>query len=487
MLDYSPELSGLAENPNLPQHLLDHFTAVADEDLCQDLARRADLTVRQARNLAARCVPWTLRELIAGGALPLQDIPQDDPWLRVAAAGRPDVPAAWIHDLARDADASIRVELVEIGGRFGDLHDPLQLLHLLADDAHIGVVCAVAEHAALPANLARRLAARPDLRIRDALARNAATPPDVLAALSADGGRPPVERCGRCEDLPEGCADHEAGVHVVRAATLQNPSTPPAGLERFLDSPDAWVRAALARRPDLPDAVYRHLAADPDSRVRRDAAANPAVGEALIRALAADPDRSVRNAVAANLALPMSLLKQLAPAVRMGGEPWPRIAAASPEELRDLARSTTAQLRALVAAHPDLPADLVAALAADPDPAVARRLAPHPGLTPAQLHALAEHHGPPLHPALAVNPRCPPALLHTMATTATGTAPTHDTLLAVARHPSAPPQTLLRCLDTPHERVRSAAAANPALPVAAMARLLGTGDRPEGLQRIVPT
>ncbi|MGV9267342.1 variant leucine-rich repeat-containing protein [Kitasatospora sp. NPDC003701] len=464
MLDHTPELSGLAENPGLPQHLLDGFTALADEDLCQELARRPDLTVRQARNLAARCDPWTLRELIAGGALAIGDVPRDDPWLAVAAAGRADVPAAWLQDLARDPEVSIRIELVEFGGHSEDL------LHRLGADPHIGVVCAVAEHTALPAALARQLATRPDVRIRDALARNTATPPDVLTALLAGGGHPPVDRCSRCEEFPQRCGDHETAARDVRAAALQNPSTPATGLERFLDSPDVRVRAALAGRPDLPDDAHRRLAADPDSRVRRRAAANPAVGETLIRVLATDPDRSVRTALTANPALPMPLLRQLAPAVRLGAEPWPRITAASPGELRDLARSTTAQLRALVAAHPALPADLVAALADDADPAVVKRLAAHPALTPDRLRALAERHGPALHPSVAGHPNCPPDLLHAMAGTA---APGHETLLAVARHPAAAPETLRRCLDAPDERVRSAAAANPALPVAVMARLLG--------------
>lgn len=473
MVDYSPELSGLAQNPGLPERLLNRFTVVADEELCGDLARRSGLTARQARNLAARCDPWTLRRLIAGGALALRDIPQDDPWLVVAAAGRADVPASWIQRLAGDPDASVRIELVEFGGHSGDL------LHRLGADFHIGVVCAVAEHPGLPAELARHLAARPDLRIRDALARNEATPPDVLATLLATGGSPPVERCSRCEELPRDCGDHEVAVRAVRATTLQNPSTPAAGLEEFLDSPDVWVRAALARRPDLPDGVHRRLAADPDRLVRREAAANPAVGEALIHALAADPDRSVRTAVTANPALPMPLLRRLAPAVRLGTELWPRVAAASPEELDDLARSTTAQLRALAAAHPDLPADLVATLADDTDPAVVRRLAAHPALSPARLRALAERHGPALHSSLAGHPNCPPDLLHAMAGTA---APGHDTLLAIARHPAAAPETLRLCLDALDERVRSAAAANPSLPVEAMARLLGGAGNPHGWQ-----
>lgn len=57
MLDYSPELSGLAGNPSLPQHLLNHFTTVADEDFCQDLAQRDRPTASQARDLAVRCGP----------------------------------------------------------------------------------------------------------------------------------------------------------------------------------------------------------------------------------------------------------------------------------------------------------------------------------------------------------------------------------------------------------------------------------------------
>ncbi|MDJ0347616.1 hypothetical protein QMK19_08430 [Streptomyces sp. H10-C2] len=442
LLPYSPELAGLARNPNLPGRLLDRFVSAADEDLCGYLADRDDLTDNQAAVLASRGAESDLSCA--------ESLPDSPPW-----------------ELARHPDETVRTHLAE---REDSL--PADLLRLLGRDQVIAVVGAVADHSELPADLARELAARPDQAVRDALAHNHATPPDVLAALLADGGSPPITSCGRCRHLPDGsaCGDHAAAVLAVRLATLGNPTTPPEGMEQFLDHPDPWARAALAGRLDLTEQAYHRLASDTDHRVRAEAAANPTLGASDIHTLANDPDRTVRRAVLQNPTLPLPLLVRLAPARRIGTEVLPRIKAATPEELRRLAQSNAAQVRALVAARPELPAGLTALLSDDPDIGVAKRIAPNPALAPAQLYAITARHGPRAHEAVARNPHCPPELLHAMALAAT---PAVNPLGEIAKHPAAPPEALLLCLADPDERVRSAAAAHPALPVDAMAQLLG--------------
>ncbi|MHA6758925.1 variant leucine-rich repeat-containing protein [Streptacidiphilus sp. PAMC 29251] len=497
-LPHSAQLCRLAENPALPPDLLDRFIAVADPELCVDLAERDDLTPGQAHRLAVRGGGSQVAfALIAGGRIPLADVPRYGQDAGVGVARRSDLTPAHIEGLARHPDPEVRQEIAERD----DL--PAVLLLLLARDPEVAVACAVAEHRALPAESARQLAAHPDQVVRAALAHNPAVPPEVLAALLADGGGSPLSCCGVCRQLPdeaerrERCGDHRAGIVVIQAAALGNPSTPSAGLERFVDFPDLWGRADLAQRPDLPEPLQRRLAADPQPQVRAALAENPVLAPALIQLLADDPEPRVRRAAALNPSFPLPLLERSAPADRLGPAPLPRILAASEEELRRLAMSPTAQVRAMVADRRNLPADLLARLAADPDPGVAKRIAPDPDLDPDQMRALAERHGPRLYAALARNPHCPAGLLHRMAL---GAAPVTKALRAIARHPAATPETLLLCLsdpqggpaaaahpalpgpvlaglmDDPRSQVRCAAAANPSLPVSAMRALLAPRD-----------
>ncbi|MFF7443546.1 hypothetical protein [Streptomyces sp. NPDC008122] len=188
---------------------------------------------------------------------------------------------------------------------------------------------------------------------------------------------------------------------------------------------------------------------------------------------AADPDPEVRRAVAENPAVPLDLLVTVAAHERLPAEPAPRVESATEAELRSLAGSRVAQVRALVADRTRLPGDLVERLAADPDPGVARRIAARPDLAPEQLADLVERHGPPVFSAVARHPDCPADVLHRVAAhPATGRRVLRD----IARHPASRAETLLRCLAAEDPDVRRYAATHPALPVTVLESLLHGPD-----------
>ncbi|MER5961435.1 hypothetical protein [Streptomyces sp. NPDC002057] len=454
---------GLAANPALPERLLERLAAIGDEYVRAVLARRDDLTESPARTLLTHA-DADIHTLIALGKVPWTDVPRHDPTLLLAAAQAGIVPDAVLRDLATHPDPEIRGELA-----FYVTDLPHHILAVLARDPDPDVVERVAGVPELPADLAEEIARHPHVVVRVSLAENDRVPPALLAALVADGGHPPPTRCASCHRRTEGCGDHTPGVRRIRLAAAANPAVPPGGIEAFLGPEETWAPAEIAERTDLPAPFHHRLAVHPAAFVRTTLARNPSIGEALILKLAADPDPDVGLAVAENPAVPLSLVVALAGRRRLPRGPLPRILAANDAELYELAMSRVAQVRALAASRPDLPAPLVDLLAADPDIGVARRIAPHPELTGHQLTAMTDRHGPPVYGAVAQNPGCPAELLRRMAQDCTSVA---KALRPIAAHPALPPDVVERLLDAPDQRVVHAAAAHPALPIRTMERLL---------------
>ncbi|MFD3944021.1 hypothetical protein [Streptomyces sp. NPDC058579] len=465
----------LAANPALPEHLFERLAATGDEDVRYALACRDDLTEAQARTLRAHddADLWTL---VARGKVPWAEVPRDDPALLLAAAQAGTAPEAAIRELARHPDPEVRAEVADHGTGL-----PPEVLAALARDPDPTVAERAAEVPELPADLAAELARHAHVPVRVSLAGNDRVPPSLLAALLADGGRPAPTRCGACGRQAEGCADHTPGVRRIRLAAAANPSVPPAALEAFLDAQEAeegqeaeeaatvWLLADIAERTDLPVSLHTRLAAHPDAFVRKALARNPSIGESLLLRLADDPDLIVRLAVSENPAVPLARLTADAGRRRLPREPLPRILAATDAELANLAASRVAQVRALVAARPDLPPALADRLAADADLGVVRRVAPHPGLTEDRLTDLVERHGQPVYGAVAGNPGCTGALLRRMARDA---GPARKAVRPIAAHPALPPDVVEDLLTHPDPKVARAAAEHPALPVATMERLL---------------
>ncbi|WP_426405106.1 hypothetical protein ACN9M0_37485 [Streptomyces sp. R-07] len=461
-------LLGLAENPALSGDLFARLVACGDEDVLYAPATRERLTPSQVDALLALGDTPLTRHLVRSGPVPWPDVPEDHPGRTLDAVLGGVAPGAVWWEAARDPDPETRQE---VGCE--DLDAPADVIATLAHDPDPRVVASAAGNPRLPPVLLPRLARHPSTVVREAVAGNENAPAALLSALLADGGHPAPTRCGACHRREAACPDHAPGVRRVRLAAAGHPAVPPAGLAAFLDAPEVWTVTTFAARTDLPTEFLDRLAAHPTADVRAVIAANSAVPEALLRTLASDPAPEVRRAITENPAVPLDLLVTVATHERLPGEPAPRVESATELELRTLASSRVAQVRALVADRTQLPGDLVERLVADPDPGVARRIAARPELAPDQLAELVDRHGPHVFSSVVAHPDCPAALLHRMVTNpATGCRVRRQ----IARHPAARPETLLLCLAAEDPDVRRYAAAHPALPVPVLESLIAGPD-----------
>lgn len=477
-------LCGLAENPALPPDLLDRLVETADDEVAAELAYRADLSHAHAVALAARS-PETAVLLAYEGKLTAADIdPAAQPDAALAlldeSAGLPE----WAALLASDPEVARRKKLAACPGL------PPDVVERLASDPDMGVVAQLAESTTVRAVI-ERLARHPHAEVRRGAAGNEAAPPELLAAL-VRGDFPPALRCLVCDreqvpfvhdpecprldcDLPPGAAcdgSHQSTVDDMYYAALWNPATPAATAAVFADHPSAHLRRPLAARTDVPPRVYEQLAADPVPYVRSTLAENLSVGEGLVRLLADDGGYDVQRTVASRPGLPLDVVLRLAGAGKTGAARLPRIADASPDEVRELARSPEPRVRMLVALRRDLPDAVRDALAEDPDAKVVKCVAPHPGLSEAQLRAMVDRHGVRVVAKVATNPDASPELLEDLTR---HVPPVRKVLREIARRPEATPTSLLVCLE--EHQARPLAAGHPALPPALIAELTTDPDR----------
>jgi hypothetical protein len=476
-------LCGLATNAALPFELVDRLISVADADIAEGLAGRADLSREQAVALASR-FPENAVLLAYGGLLSAADVdpvvwPQAALALLDEGAGDPE----WARLFAADPEVERREKLAACPGL------PPAVREMLAADPDVRVVAELALWTT--ADTVARLGRHPHAEVRRAVAANEATPPDVLAMLITGEGLPPAERCLVCDreetpfvhdpqcprldcDLRSGasCAgSHESTMLEMAKLALQNPATPAEAVARFADHPSMLLRCQLAARPDLPPEVWARLAGDPVPGVRADLAGNPAIDDALIRTLATDRGHDVQRTLAHNPRVPLDVLSRLAGAVKIGPALLPRIAAASPAEVKELSRSSNPAVRMLLAERRDLPAEIRDALAADPDAKVVKSIAPHPGLSETQLRSMVERHGLRVIAKVATNPDAPPALLEDLTK---HVPPVRKALREVARHSNATGPALLACLAD--RQARPIAAGHPALPPPVIVELLADDD-----------
>ncbi|MBC9715552.1 hypothetical protein H9Y04_23670 [Streptomyces sp. TRM66268-LWL] len=445
-------LRGLAANPALPADLVDVLIAQAGPVLADELASRPDLTRAQTRALFAQG-PECGVALARAGRLTAADV---DPM------ARPDVALALLEEgageaglarvLARSAVVEHRERLAACSGL------PDDVVALLAADGAEGVVAELALWA--PAEVAARLAGHASAAVRRAAACNEATPPAVLAALLTRDGLASLAEA-------EPCAEPRA----IRDAALLNPATPVSAILPHLDHEAVWPSWGPASRTDLPPEAYELLAGHLVPGVRETVAQNRAITESLLHRLAEDTHELVRRGAAHNPRLPLALLDRLTATTKLGPGVLPRIAAATPGETEQLARSRNPELRMLVAGRRDLPPRIRDLLAEDPDAKVAKSIAPHPGLTESQLRAMAERHGSRVYAKVTENQATPSSLLEELAAKST---PVRKALRAIARHPHATDAALRVCLTDVQARVP--AASHPALAPSTLAALLDHAD-----------
>lgn len=240
----------------------------------------------------------------------------------------------------------------------------------------------VAWNTRTPPEILRQLATDPDQRVRERMGFNSSTPPDVLRRLATDA----VPQVRQFAAYHKGCppdvltALAASDDSSVRCAVAGNPGTPPDTLRG--QAGDAACHTSLARNPSVPPEVLAELWRSAKADCRELLALNPSLPAALLREIAAAPEEALRINAAKNLSLPTT------DAERLVDDPAPAV-------------------RRAVAERGDLREATYQRLAAEPTPGMAAVLAQNVRTPPAILLNYARHPEPAVHTALAYNSATP--------------------------------------------------------------------------------
>ncbi|MCB5169579.1 hypothetical protein LG634_32830 [Streptomyces bambusae] len=400
-----------------------------------------------------------------------------DPDVRRTVAENPQLPAAELAALAEDPDPNVRRAAVFCAGDYA-VALPARTVVRLAADPEPRIRYFATCLPGLPDAPLHTLAQDPDPRVRAAAAHSwDRLRPDIRSVLTADPD-PQVRR-------------------AVERATHTEPPLPTT-VDGFLAETAEGRRRDTAHRAPVDAALAAHLAAHEDAALRRAAAANPHLPTGLALSLAGDPDPAVRLAVSLRADLTEAQRAAVDHPVPKGRRPVPACVEerfGDPAALRAFAASGHVLLRRGVTCAPELPADVVARLAADEDYFVRLMLcendhAPHElllemfadwdGLSWGSLaHCssfarpglarFADDANPRLRYAALFDPDAGPDLVERL---------THDPDAMVGGHAAGDPRlplprlvALLGADGRPREAAR-----NPALPVALMHRLLDIAE-----------
>jgi hypothetical protein len=263
-----------------------------------------------------------------------------------------------------------------------------------------------------------------------------------------------------------------------------NPTTPPDAVETLLRHPAAEIRQRVATRADLSSEQLLRLAVDPAAEVRTRVSTHPGLTEAQRATIDIDvttePDHGHYG------------LAHHCPDPRIihADETVPPLA-----EALAWARSVNPLLRRRAARNRELPMALVTDLADDPDLGVRVILARcHPDAPPALLlrcyldyhgcgrdqlselpqfpteglASFADHHDSAVRRLVALDPQATPELIQRLSTDSDASV-----RQAMARCPRLPAADIIALLDNPD--LAEHAAANTALPLEQIQRILGTG------------
>lgn len=280
---YLAHLCGLADNPNLPVHLLDKLVAVTSGELDTgpDLFGAPDLAMPDladvpamdpAGDIMARRIDlpaWTYEQLAK----------DERRWVRLYLARNPAVPESLLWTLAEDN--AVRPELA------WNPAVPLKLLSELAVTIPLPQVLLPRIGAATRTEL-RLLAASPAWQVRALVAYRKTLPKDVADRLIADPELPVVQALVAAKN-PD-CSPALLHDLVQRSKSTcpqvaEHPNTEAETLMICLGVPDA--RRHAARHPHLPSHVITELLEDPDLLVAEAAAANPALPTKIMEAVLA--------------------------------------------------------------------------------------------------------------------------------------------------------------------------------------------------------
>ncbi|MGW7583203.1 hypothetical protein ACWGKU_28150 [Kitasatospora sp. NPDC054768] len=247
-------MDGLATNPALPAAMVRRL--FARRHGLGKVAGRADLTEEM------------IDEIIA----------TDDHWLLHGLALNDRLPHRFRLRLAAHPDEGVRAALAVRAATA-----PRRMLEQLVDDPAPKVREYLAQEDGTPPDLRARLAADPDPAVRAALAKHWTRAPEAVRRILLTDPEPQVRAaaCSTCfahlphpvppaDLLPTLLADP-----VTRAGAVVHAVLDADTARRLAEDPDSGVRAELARHPDLPPSLREALAVDPAPSVRVKVFARP--------------------------------------------------------------------------------------------------------------------------------------------------------------------------------------------------------------------
>ncbi|MGW7522015.1 hypothetical protein [Streptomyces sp. NPDC054783] len=283
---------------------------------------------------------------------------------------------------------------------------------------------------------------------RAMIAFNPTLPPDAVVLLAADPDPKVREEIAR------------------RRADL-----PPAERQALVADPHPDVRRTIAHHPDLDPDERRTLATDPDPRVRLAVSVHPAFSEeerARIDYMVPMDDRSFGAYCQGTPRDPEAVRCDA-----LSGHPVLRRRAAQehtlpPDLVALLAEDDDLGVRVLLAQnHPDAPAALLLRSFLEYSGPERARLTTRPDFPRAGLAECAEHADPQVRALAARDPHIPAATVERLTSD-----PDPEVRSAFARHPNLPRARLAELLAD--DQLAHPAAANPTLPRVTMDRLLAT-------------
>lgn len=404
----------------------------------------------------------------------------DDPRIRIASSGNPQLPIEALEVLANDPDPDVRghvARVVEHGydqplpwdhrSHFaldgGPRLVPTELLARLATSAHFEIRNAVGLHPEVPASVLIGLPGNDPYRV---LRRRSWSAEDwrLLASHPDPQFRGHVAHCdGVPDDVVDQLADDPDD--YVRLCTLHNRTLPAVSLRRLMD--DSTIEVAHEASVVFRQRSGRHhedlgvFVDAPDPGVRAFVAQAESAQIEWLDRLAGDSDPSVRAAVAKNAATPPGVRLRLSGDTHSGvidaivdtvGKRW-----IPPEDLTHLSAAPNSRVRAAVAAVPHLPDEVLRSLICDPEESV-RLAAAANGFRPMLALLLATvgddgrglgQEGVPRLAALAGDDKLDSVALHSLAQ-----SPFEEVRAIVAANASTVPATLANLARDPKPSVR---------------------------------
>ncbi|MGW4381787.1 hypothetical protein [Kitasatospora sp. NPDC004531] len=230
----------------------------------------------------------------------------DDPRIRRAAAGNPQLPTDLALALAADPDAAVRLAV----SLRADLSEAQRAaVDFGVPDAAPAELPWVARRADDPAELLR-LARSSHPLVRRAVASLERLPGEAVALLAQDGD--PAVRLAlavHCADAPGELLRSVYAEQLGPFSLLARDRFAAPGLAAWADRPEPALRLAALRDPELAPAVLARLAEDPDGAVARAAAGDPRLSLEVLLGLL-EPG-GCPGAAAANPVLPVPFMLRL--------------------------------------------------------------------------------------------------------------------------------------------------------------------------------